>query len=68
MAARAEFNMAMRGERGSEKERRDERRNDDCGYRLTAVAVPPRWFSPLSSLDRGISHLSSQCHGESRRT
>jgi len=44
--------------RGSDRERRDERRNNDCGHLHTAVAVAPGSFSPLLSLDRSLSHLS----------
>jgi hypothetical protein len=47
----------MRDERGSDEERRDERRKDDCGYGTPVVALPPSGFSHLSSLHRSLSYL-----------
>jgi hypothetical protein len=55
------FDTATRDERGSDIERRDERRKHDVVTGTSAVAFAPSWFSLLSSLDRGISHLSSPC-------
>jgi hypothetical protein len=60
-AVRSEFNTAMRDERGSDRERREERRKTIAVTGTPAVAVAPSSFSHLSSLDRGVSHLSLQC-------
>jgi hypothetical protein len=57
-AVRVGFNTAMRDERGSDRERRDERRKDDCGYRhIRCRSCAQLVFSSLISLSRYLSSL-----------
>ena len=70
-------NTARRDDRGSDRAVREERRNND-GVAGTPIGVPSPWvaspavvppgvFAGLSSLDRGIDHLSSQCQSKPER-
>jgi hypothetical protein len=53
------FDTATRDERGSDIERRDERRKHDVVTGTSAVAFAPGWFSLLSSLISRSGYLSS---------